>query len=394
MVQLARRVDQLPPYLFAEISRKIVEKREAGVDVVSFGIADPDLPTPENVIAALKTGADNPANHRYPESDGLPALRKAFAGWYQERFGVELHPDRQTLPLIGSKEGIGHLPLCVIDPGDIALVPDPGYPVYSVGTAFAGGQTYYMPLLEENGYLPDLDAIPAGTLANAKLLWLNYPNNPTGGVADLAFFERVVAFARRHALVVCHDVAYADVTYDGYVAPSFLQIPGAIDVGVEFNSLSKAYNMTGWRIGVAAGNDQIINALMRVKSNLDSGIPQAIQEMGIAAMTGPQDCIREHNDVYSRRRDKMVETLRSLGLVVTPPKGGLCVWARLPEGITSIAFTEQLLDATGVVVTPGVGYGQYGEGYIRLSLTTPDTRVDEGLRRIAAWSLQKAGAGA
>jgi LL-diaminopimelate aminotransferase len=393
-LQLAHRLDELPAYLFAEISRKIVEKREAGVDVVSFGIADPDLPTPEPVIEALKTGADKPANHRYPETDGLPELRKAFADWYERRFGVELHPDRQTLPLIGSKEGIGHLPLCILNPGDVALVPDPGYPVYAVGTAFAGGESYYLPLLEQNGYLPDLESIPDAVLTRARMIWLNYPNNPTGGVADLAFFERAVHFARRHELLVCHDAAYADVTYDGYVAPSLLQIPGASDVAIEFNSLSKAYNMTGWRIGVAAGNEKVINALMRVKSNLDSGIPQAIQEMGIAAMAGPQDCISEHNAVYCRRRDKMVAALRSLGLQVAPPKGGLCVWARLPEGIKSIAFAEQLLDATGVVVTPGVGYGKFGEGYIRLSLTTPDARVDEGLQRMAAWSFEPAGAGA
>jgi LL-diaminopimelate aminotransferase len=259
---------------------------------------------------------------------------------------------------------------------------------------FAGGKSYYLPLLEQNGYLPDLESIPDAVLTRARMLWLNYPNNPTGGVADLAFFERALHFARRHELLVCHDAAYADVTYDEHVAPSLLQIPGAADVAIEFNSLSKAYNMTGWRIGVAAGNEQIINALMRVKSNLDSGIPQAIQEMGIAAMGGPQDCIAEHNAVYSRRRDKMVTALRSLGLQVTPPKGGLCVWARLPEGVRSIAFAEQLLDATGVVVTPGVGYGKFGEGYIRLSLTTPDARVDEGLKRMAAWSFETAGAGA
>jgi LL-diaminopimelate aminotransferase len=389
-MQLARRVQELPPYLFAEISRKIAEKRAAGVDVVSFGIGDPDLPTPPNVIEALKRGADNPANHRYPETDGLPELRRTFAEWYERRFGVSLDPDKQTLPLIGSKEGIGHVALCLIDQDDVALVPDPAYPVYAVGTSFAGGVNYTLPMLEQNGYLPDLDAIPRDVVSRAKILWLNYPNNPTGAVADLDFFERAIDFARRNDIVICHDLAYADVTYDEYEAPSFLQAKGAFEVGVEFNSLSKTYNMTGWRIGVAAGNEQLINALMRVKSNLDSGVPQAIQEMAIAAMTGPQDAIREHNEVYRRRRDQMVETLRGLGLDVTAPKAGLYVWARIPGGMSSIQFAEQLLDATGVVVTPGIGYGKYGEGYIRLSVTTPDDRVEEGLRRLAAWHIEGA----
>jgi LL-diaminopimelate aminotransferase len=393
-MRLAQRVEHLPPYLFAEISRKIAEKRAAGVDVVSFGIGDPDLPTPSHVIDALKRASDEPANHRYPETDGLPELRRTFADWYSGRFGVSLNPDTQTLPLIGSKEGIGHVPLCLIDPGDVALVPDPAYPVYSVGTSFAGGTSFVLPLLERNGFLPDLDAIPSDVLSRAKILWLNYPNNPTGATADLDFFERAVAFARRHDLMICHDLAYADVTYDGYVAPSFLQAKGAIDVGVEFNSLSKTYNMTGWRIGVAAGNEQLINALMRVKSNLDSGVPQAIQQMAIAAMTGPQDSIADHNAIYGRRRDRIVETLRGLGLDVSAPKAGLYVWARLPVGMSSIAFAGEMLDATGVVVTPGIGYGEYGEGYIRLSVTTPDERVDEGLRRIAAWRIERAGAGA
>ena len=388
---MARRVQQLPPYLFAEISRRIAEKRAAGVDVVSFGIADPDLPTPEHIIAALKEASDVPANHRYPETEGLPELRAALAGWYERRFGVTLDSAKEVLPLIGSKEGIGHVALCLINPGDTALVPEPAYPVYSIGTMFAGGDAYSLPLLAENGFLPDLEAIPFDVATRAKVLWINYPNNPTGGVANLDFFERVVHFARRYDVAICHDCAYADVTYDGYEAPSFLEVPGARDVGIEFNSLSKSYNMTGWRIGMVAGNAPLIDALMRVKSNLDSGIPQAIQEMAIAAVEGPQACIVEHNSVYARRRDKIVEVLRRLGLAVPMPKGGLCVWARLPEGTTSIEFTARLLDATGVVVTPGVGYGDHGEGYIRLSVTTPDDRVDEGLRRIAAWSKELAG---
>lgn len=384
-MELAQRVQQLPPYLFAEISRKIAAKRLEGVDVISFGIGDPDLPTPPHVIAALNEAADDPINHRYPETDGLPALRTAFAEWYGRRFGVSLDPDSEVLPLIGSKEGIGHLPLCLIDPGDIALTPDPAYPVYAVGVLFAGGESYPMPLLAENGYLPDLEALPADVVARAKVLWLNYPNNPTGAVADLAFFDRVVHFARQKELTVCHDLAYADVTYDGYSAPSFLEAAGAREVGIEFNSLSKAYNMTGWRIGMAAGNARLIDALMRVKSNLDSGVPQAIQQMAIAAVTGPQDCITEHNEIYQSRRDRIVDALRRLGLQLEMPKAGLYIWARVPQGTTSIEFAGQLLDATGVVVTPGIGYGAYGEGYVRLSVTTPDERIDEGLRRITAW---------
>jgi LL-diaminopimelate aminotransferase len=384
-MQLAQRVQQLPPYLFAEISRKIAAKKAQGVDVISFGIGDPDLPTPQHVLEALKTHADVPANHRYPETEGLPELRQAMAAWYGRRFGVVLDPEKETLPLIGSKEGIGHVALCVINPGDVALVPDPAYPVYAVGTMFAGGEVYPLPLHEERGFLPVLDAVPADVARRAKVLWINYPNNPTGAVATPEFFERVVAFARRHEIAVCHDLAYADVTYDGYRAPSFLEIPGAKEVGIEFNSLSKAYNMTGWRVGMAVGNAELVDALMRVKSNLDSGIPQAIQQMAIAALTGPQDCIAEHNAVYQRRRDEIVAVLRGLGLGVEAPRASLYIWAKLAAGETSIDFAGRLLDDTGVVVTPGIGYGPYGEGYIRLSITTPDDRVEEGLRRLSAW---------
>lgn len=384
-MQLARRVQQLPPYLFAEISRKIAAKRAEGVDVISFGIGDPDLPTPRHVLDALHEAAEVPANHRYPETDGLPELRQAMAEWYHRRFGVELDANREVVPLIGSKEGIGHVALCFIDPGDVALVPDPAYPVYAVGTMFAGGEVYSLPLEEERGFLPVLDAIPADMARRAKMLWINYPNNPTGACADLEFFERVVHFARRYDIVVCHDLAYADVAYDGYTPPSFLQVPGAKEVGIEFNSLSKSYNMTGWRVGLAVGNATMVDALTRVKSNLDSGIPQAIQQMAIAAMRGPQDVIAEHNAIYTRRRDRVVEVLRAIGLHVEPPKASLYVWARLPAGERSIDFTARLLDDTGVVVTPGIGYGERGEGYIRLSLTLPDNQVDEGLRRLASW---------
>jgi LL-diaminopimelate aminotransferase len=384
-VRLARRIEKLPPYLFVEISRKIAEKRAQGVDVVSFGVGDPDMPPPPHVIDALVEAARDPANHRYPETEGLPHFRRAVANWYERRFGLSLDPEREVLSLIGSKDGIGHVALCFIDPGDLALVPDPAYPVYAVGTLFAGGEPYHLPLREEDGFLPDLEAVPADVARRAKLLWLNYPNNPTGAVAGLDFFERAVAFARRHDLAVCHDGPYSEVAFDGYRPVSFLQAPGAREVGVEFHSLSKTYNMTGWRIGMAVGNAAMIDALMRVKSNLDSGVPQAIQRMAIAALEGPQDCIDAHNAVYQRRRDRLVEALRALGLSVQPPKASLYVWARVPRGYTSMGFAGRLLDEVGVVVTPGVGYGAAGEGYVRLSLTIPDDRLEEGLRRLAGW---------
>jgi LL-diaminopimelate aminotransferase len=381
-MKLARRIEELPAYLFAEISRKIAEKRAQGVDVISFGIGDPDLPTPGHIIEALGEASRDPANHRYPESEGLPELRGAMARWYGQRFGVELDRKREVLALIGSKEGIGHIALCFIDPGDVALVPDPGYPVYAVGTALAGGEPYFLPLTEENDFLPDLDSVPEQVARRAKVLWLNYPNNPTGAVADLEFFERAVAFARRHDLAVLHDGPYSEVAFDGYRPVSFLQAEGARDVGIEFHSLSKSYNMTGWRIGMAVGNAKIIDALMRVKSNLDSGIPQAIQRMAIGALEGPQDCIEEHNRVYQRRRDRLVGALSKLGLRLRPPKASLYLWARVPESTTSVEFATRLLDEAGVVVTPGIGYGPTGEGYVRLSLTVTDDRLEEGVRRM------------
>ena len=383
-MKFAKRIEKLPPYLFAEISRKIAEKRSQGVDVISFGIGDPDMPTPQHLIDSLREASLDAANHRYPETKGLSELREAIVGWYERRFGVSLDPQREVLPLIGSKEGTGHIALCFIDPGDVALVPDPGYPVYAVGTMFAGGEAYYLPLREENGFLPELEAVPADVLRKAKVLWLNYPNNPTGAVADLAFFERAAAFARENGLAVLHDGPYSEVAFDGYRPPSFLEAEGAREVGIEFHSLSKSYNMTGWRIGMAVGNAEIIDALMRVKSNLDSGIPQAIQRMAIAALEGPQECIEEHNLVYQRRRDRLVTALRGLGLRVSPPKASLYVWARVPDGTTSVQYATQLLDEAGVVVTPGTGYGPSGEGYVRLSLTLPDERLEEGVRRLVA----------
>jgi len=383
-VRLSQRLEKLPPYLFVEISRKIAEKRAQGVRVISFAIGDPDIPTPPHIIEALREAALDPSNHRYPETEGLPELRRAIAAWYRRRFGVDLNPEEEVLPLIGSKEGIGHVALCLIDPGDVALVPDPAYPVYAMGTVIAGGQPYYLPLREENDFLPDLTQVPEEVARRAKVLWINYPNNPTGAVADLAFFREVVAFARRYDLVVCHDAPYTEVAFDGYRPPSFLEVPGAKEVGIEFHSFSKSYNMTGWRIGMAVGNARLIRALRDVKSNLDSGIPQAIQRMAIAALEGPQECIEEHNRIYRARRDRLVEALRRLGLRVRPSLASLYLWARVPEGETSVGFAERLLEEAAVVVTPGVGYGPSGEGYVRLSLTIPDDDLEEGLRRLEA----------
>ena len=384
-MKLSRRVENLPPYLFVEINRKIAEKRAKGEDIVSFAIGDPDIPTPPHIIDRLCQAAQDPTNHRYPETAGLPQLRQAIAGWYERRFGVSLDANKEVLPLIGSKEGVGHIALCFIDSGDIALVPDPAYPVYSVSTMLAGGRPYYMPLVEENDFLPDLDAIPADILKRAKLLWINYPNNPTSAVANLNFFNRVVKFAQQYNLAVCHDGPYSEVAFDGYQPVSFMQADGANQVGVEFHSLSKSYNMTGWRIGMVVGNAEMIDALKRIKSNLDSGIPQAIQYAAIEALTGSQDCIQEHNAIYQRRRDLIIDVLNSIGLEAKPPKASLYIWAKVPEGYTSVDLATDLLEEIGVVVTPGVGYGKNGEGYVRLSLTIPDAGLANGLSRLSGW---------
>ena len=384
-MKMSRRVENLPPYLFVEINKKIAEKGAKGEDIVSFAIGDPDIPTPSHIIDKLCLAAQDPANHRYPETAGLSELRQAIAGWYERRFGVSLDADKEVLPLIGSKEGVGHIALCFIDSGDIALVPDPAYPVYSVSTMLAGGRPYYMPLVEENDFLPDLDIIPADILKRAKLLWISYPNNPTSAVADLDFFNRVVKFAQQHNLAICHDGPYSEVAFDGYQPVSFMQADGAKQMGVEFHSLSKSYNMTGWRIGMVVGNAEIIDALKRVKSNLDSGIPQAIQYAAIEALTGSQDCIQEHNAIYQRRRDLIIDVLNSIGLEAKPPKASLYIWAKVPEGYTSVDLATDLLEEIGVVVTPGVGYGRNGEGYVRLSLTIPNAGLAKGLSRLSGW---------
>jgi LL-diaminopimelate aminotransferase len=388
-MRLSHRLDKLPPYLFVEINRKIAEKQAKGEDIISFAIGDPDMPTPQHIIDQLCQAAHDPANHRYPETAGLPELCQAIARWYQKRFGVTLDPNKEVLPLIGSKEGVGHISFCFIDPGDVALVPDPAYPVYSMTTLLAGGEPYFIPLTEKNDFLPDLESIPKKIADKAKLLWLNYPNNPTGAIADIAFFQKAVRFAKKHGLAICHDAPYTEVSFDGYQPPSLLQAPEAKEVGIEFHSLSKTYNMTGWRIGMAVGNAQMIDALFRFKSNLDSGIPQAIQQAAIEALNGPQVSIDEHNTIYQRRRDKLVKTLNDIGLRARSPKASFYIWARIPEAYTSIKFTAELLDKANVAVTPGVGYGNAGEGYIRLSLTLPDDRLDEGISRLLNWKAKR-----
>jgi len=384
-MKVAKRISGLKPYLFVEITKKIAEKKAKGEEIISFAIGDPDIPTPPHIIERLCKEARNPENHRYPESAGLPELSRAIAAWYQRRFSVGLNPETEVLPLIGSKEGIGHIAFCFIDPGDTALVTDPGYPVYSVSTYLAGGRPYYVALKEENDFLPDLNGISENILKSTKMLWINYPNNPTAAVADLDFFNRVVEFAKKHDIIVCHDGPYSEVSYDGYEPPSFLQADDARDVGVEFHSLSKSYNMTGWRIGMVVGNREVVGALRTLKSNLDSGIPQAIQYMAIEALNGPQDCIAEHNNVYQRRRDLVVEVLRNIGLDVRMPRASLYVWAKVPEGYNSVDFTADLLEQVGVAVTPGAGYGRNGDGYVRLSLTIPDAALVKGLSRLSGW---------
>ena len=386
-MQFSSRLGKLAPYPFVEISRIIAEKRAAGADVVTFGIGDPDIPTPQPIIDRLLTASQDPPNHRYPETDGLPEMRRAIAHWYEQRFDVRLDPDQEVLPLIGAKEGIGHVAFCFLDPGDVALVPDPAYPVYGVGTMFAGAESYIMPLREENGWLPDLSAIPNDIARAAKVMWLNYPNNPTSAVASAEDLASYVAYCREYDIALLHDAAYSEVGYDGYRAASLLQIEGASDIGIEFHSLSKSYNMTGWRMGMAVGNADMIKALFQIKANLDSGIPQAIQEMSMEALTGPQDCIEDNRVIYQRRRDRVVSAVRKMGLAVDVPQASLYIWARVPEGFTSAEFAARLLEEVDIVVTPGSSYGQFGEGYIRLSLTTPDEQVEKGCQRLESWTI-------
>ena len=384
-MQFSERMNRVPPYLFVQISRKIAEKKAQGIEVISFGIGDPDIPTPDYVVDALGDASHDPPNHRYPESEGLPEFREGVADWYLRRFGVQLDPEKEVISLIGAKEGIGHVAFCFLDAGDVALVPDPGYPVYAMGTLFAGGESYMLPLTEQNDWLPDLDAIPDDIARKAKLLWLNYPNNPTGAVTDLDYFSKAIEFAKTYDIAVMHDACYTEVAYDGYRPPSFLQAKGAMDVGIEFHSLSKSYNMTGWRIGMAVGNAEMIEALLTIKSNLDSGVPQAVQHMAIEAMKRPLESVDDRNAVYQARRDRVVPVLKDMGMKVESPKAGLYIWAGVPEGYTSAEFAEKLLEDTDVLMIPGGNYGAAGEGYVRLSITLQDELIDKALDRVAGW---------
>jgi LL-diaminopimelate aminotransferase len=380
--ELAQRLRRLPPYLFAEIDRKKREARARGADLIDMGIGDPDLPTPPHVVEALRQAAGNPEHHRYPSYEGMLEFRTAVAEWYRRRFGVALDPETQVLTLIGSKEGTAHMPLAFVEPGDLVLVPDPGYPVYAAGTWFAGGEPHFMPLRRDHGFLPDLEAIPAEVARRAKLMYLNYPNNPTAAVAGREFFERVVAFARRHGIVVCHDAMYSELRFDDYRPPSFLEAPGALEVGVEFHSLSKTYSMTGWRIGFCVGNAAAVGGLGKVKTNVDSGVFQAVQEAGIAALTGPQDLPERYRRTYQERRDVVVAGLRALGWEVDVPRAAFFVWAPVPGGLDSRAFAGRLLDEAGCVVTPGVGFGPSGEGFYRIALTIDAKRLAEAMERL------------
>jgi LL-diaminopimelate aminotransferase len=379
---LAKRIANLPPYLFAEIDKKVAQKRAQGIDVISLGIGDPDQPTPKHIVEKLISEAQNPENHRYPSYYGLVEFRQTIADWYKKRFNVDLDPDREVLPLIGSKEGIAHIALAVLDVGDISLIADPGYPVYRTGAILAGANPVPVSLKEENDFLPDLSKIESSIANKAKLFLLNYPNNPTSAIAPDEFFSQLVEWAHKYNVIIAHDNPYSEITYDGYVAPSFLQAPGAKDVGVEFHSLSKTYNMTGWRIGFVVGKAEVVEALGRVKTNIDSGIFNAVQYAGIQALTGPQDCVKEVCRVYARRRDMIVETLNSLGLQAKKPKATIYIWVKVPNGFTSASFAEHILEKAAVIVSPGNAYGPSGEGYIRLSLTIDDKRLAEALERI------------
>ncbi len=380
----AQRIEHLPPYLFARIDEMKARKRAEGVDVIDLGVGDPDLPTPPHIVEALIDAAKNPDNHHYPSYLGMSAYRKAVAGWYKKRFGVSLDPETQVISLMGSKDGVAHLPEALVGPGDYVLVPSPGYPVYSTGALFAEGKAHEMPLTKENGFLPDLDAIPKDVAKKAKLMWINYPNNPTAAIAPPSFYQEIVEFAREHDIVVVSDNAYSEISFDGYKAPSFLETDGAEEVGIEMHSLSKTYNMTGWRIGMAVGNKEVIRGLGIVKTNIDSGVFNPVQYAAIAALEGPQDCVAEACKIYQERRDVLVSGLKKLGFDVTTPKATFYVWMNVPD---SISFAARMLDETGIVVTPGVGFGQSGEGYVRFAITRSVDRIKEAVARMeeVAW---------
>ncbi len=381
-IEKAKRIEQIPPYLFAEIDRKKEEMRKKGMDLIDLGIGDPDLPTPQPIIERLKKASEDPRNHHYPSYEGMIEFRTAAAQWFERRFGITFDPKTEVLTLIGSKEGIAHIPLAFVNPGDYVLVPSPGYPVYRVATLLAGGTPYFLPLLKENGFLPKLSEIPKEVAERSKLLFINYPNNPTSAIAERPFFEEVVAFARRYGIIVCHDAAYSELAFDGYRPLSFFEVEGAKEVGIEFHSLSKTFNMTGWRIGFAVGNPEIVSGLGRVKTNIDSGLFQAIQEAGIEALHHFDTPIPNIIRIYEGRRDVMVKGLREMGLEVDLPRATFYLWIRVPRGYTSAQFATLLIEQAGIVATPGNGFGEAGEGYIRMTLTVGESRLKEAIERL------------
>jgi len=382
MFRLSKRIQSLPPYLFVEIDKAKRKARMEGRDIIDFGVGDPDKPTPAHIISALKEAVDNPLNHRYALDQGIPQLRQAIARWYQNRFQVTLDSEKEILPLIGSKEGISHFPLAFLNPGDYALVPDPCYPPYRGGTILAGGKVYPLPLLDKNKFLPDLNKVPASILKKAKVIFVNYPNNPTSAVADKEFYAELVEFALKNRLIVISDLAYSEISYGDYRAGSFLEIPAAKKVGIEFHSLSKTYNMTGWRIGWACGNSELICALAKIKSHIDSGIFSAIQWAGVKALEGPHDGLEKMRQLYQERRDILVAGLKSLGWQLEPPLATFYLWLKIPLKKDSLSFAKFLLDEADIVVTPGVGFGRYGEGYVRFALTVDKERIKEAVGRI------------
>ncbi|MCX5694500.1 MAG: LL-diaminopimelate aminotransferase [Candidatus Omnitrophica bacterium] len=382
MFKLSKKVQSLPPYLFLEIDKAKRKARAEGRDIIDLGIGDPDQPTPKFIIDALSQAALDPANHRYALDQGMPVLRSAIVDWYKQRFNVNLNPETEVLPLIGSKEGIAHFPLAFLNPGDFSLVPDPCYPPYKGGTILAGGKPYLMPLLEENSFLPDLKKIPFSVRRKARIIFVNYPNNPTGACAGKDFYTELIKFSTKNKLIIISDLAYSEMVYDGYRPPSILELPGAKDVAIEFHSLSKTYNMTGWRIGWACGNAQLVAALAKVKSNIDSGIFSAIQVAGVAALRSNQDYINKMCQLYQQRRNALVSGLSRLGWKVNKPKATFYVWIKIPPKADAISFAAHLLKEANIVATPGVGFGQYGQGYIRMALTVSEERIKEALARI------------
>jgi len=377
----SERLKNLPPYLFREIDRKKGEVIAKGVDIIDLGVGDPDIPTPDLIVEVMRKATGDPANHRYPSYSGMNDFKYATAEWYMDRFGVKLDPEKEVLSLIGSKEGIAHLPLAFIDPGDVSIVPSPAYPVYNIATMFAGGESYFMPLTSGNDFLPDLDAIPQGIVDRAKLLFINYPNNPTAAVAEIDFFNRVVEFAKKYRILVCHDAAYTEMAFDGYRPPSFLEADGAKEVGIEIHSLSKTFNMTGWRIGFAVGNREAVEGLGAIKSNIDSGVFQAVQIASIEALRNYRSLVGDIMKIYSGRRDLMIKGLKEAGFEVETPKATFYLWVSVPDGYTSAQLADRLLDV-GVVVTPGNGFGEPGEGYFRMALTQKHDRLAEAVERI------------